>query len=278
MIDERRRLRPSEVTPSMANWALTVLHSSAQLGDIVGPLPFDTMMILAQVEIHGNGTAENPAPHPHRGVGLFHADSGAPVVVPTHPTLPEGIDVNEQATDYTQVMASGRSFVYIKATEGVTWTSGMLERHSEDAEAVGFKRGAYHYFRARDGIEQIDHFLSTIDGYTWELPPVLDVEELDGQLPYVLVDHLADCLDHAGENVGLYTMPGFWNTLPLDSIFAVRTAPWLWVATWGPKPLACNKLGAPKIWQYSASAAVPGFPGHADVNRVLDAEWWASLT
>jgi lysozyme len=258
-----RILRQSEVTPEMSNWALTLLGNP--LGTEFHRF-FGDVDITARVEIHTNGTSTNPLPHPHPGVTLYHTD-GAPAFVDTHPTLPEGIDLHasQWPVQWSQVVASGRSFVYIKASEGITYTDGRLHDHFGGAGAVGLKRGPYHYFLARDGAEQIDHFLSCIDGYEWELPPVLDVEEADHQALAVVVDRLAECLDASPTNVGIYTMPGFWNTLPASTIDA-----WLWVATWGPKPLGCIGLGPPKIWQYSASAIVPGYPGHADVNRMLD--------
>jgi lysozyme len=258
-----RVLRQSEVTPEMANWARTLLGNP--LGtEFHRVFPPD---VTARVEVHTNGTASNPTPHPHPGVTLYHTE-GEPEITPTHATLPEGIDLHstQWPVDWSQVAASGRTFVYIKATEGMTVTDGRMASHHEGAGANGLRRGAYHYFRAREGAEQIDHFLSTLDGLDWELPPVLDVEEADGQALSVVVSRLAECLEASPKNVGIYTMPGFWNTLPNIDVASA----WLWCATWGPRPLGCIGFDAPKIWQYSASAIVPGYPGHADVNRILD--------
>jgi lysozyme len=231
--------------------------------------------VLAKVEVHHDSTASNPIPHDHPGVTLYQSDAAPPEVVPTHETLPEGIDVNGQDVDWSQVMTSGRSFAFIKATEGVTWTSGRMVQHFDGAGGVGFKRGAYHYFRARDGAEQVDHFLSTIDGHDWELPPVLDIEVADGQLLSVVADRIAACIEAMPKDFLVYTMPGFWNGLPLE--VAQLGEARLWVATWGPRWLACKNLPSPVIWQYSATASVPGFQGHADVNRVLDLDWWNTL-
>jgi GH25 family lysozyme M1 (1,4-beta-N-acetylmuramidase) len=150
-----------------------------------------------------------------------------------------------------------------------------MVQHFDGAGAVGLKRGPYHYFRARDGAEQVEHFLSTIDGHAWELPPVLDIEEADGQSLDVVAKRVVACLHAMPVPFLIYTMPGFWNTLPIEAGELPNVN--LWVATWGPRPVLCRNLPAPKIWQYSASASVPGYPGHADVNRVLDPNWWSSL-
>jgi lysozyme len=266
-----RILRQSEVTPEMANWAVTLLGNP--LGSEFDRT-FGGVGITARLEIHHNGTASNPTPHDHPGVTLYHT-AGEPCVVPTHAVLPEGVDVSghQGHVDWSQVMASGRSFAYVKATEGVTDTDGRLRDHHEGAGAVGFKRGAYHYFRARDGAEQVDHFLSTVDGLTWELPPVLDIEEADGQELGRVAEHVMACVDAMPGPMLIYTMPGFWNTLPeLALPGSVR----LWVATWGPHPIACKGFGDPVVWQYSSSAVVPGYPGHADVDRVMDPAWWSA--
>src|SRR5215467_13512576 len=166
-----RILRQSEVTPEMSNWALTLL------GNPIGTefhRIFGDVDITARVEIHHNGTSTDPLPHPHPGITLYHTE-GSPVAEPIQTLLPEGIDLHgsQWPVNWSRVVSAGKSFVYIKATEGITYTDGRMVDHNQDAGAAGLKRGAYHYFRARDGVEQIDHFLSTIDGHPWELPPVL---------------------------------------------------------------------------------------------------------
>jgi lysozyme len=269
-----RILRQSEVTPEMANWAATLLGNP--MGTEFHRI-FGSTDITARVEVHTNGTATNPTPHPHPGITLYLTAGDPAVAQPVHALLPEGVDVSghQGAVDWTEVAASGRSFAYIKASEGVTVTDGRMQRHFDGAGEAGLKRGAYHYFRARDGAEQVDHFLSTLDGHAWELPPVLDIEEADGQGLALVASRIAACVEAMPEEFLIYTMPGFWNGLPVkaDELGGAR----LWVATWGPHPISCANMPAPSIWQYSASAAVPGYPGHADVNRVMDPVWWATL-
>lgn len=270
-----RILRQSEVTPIMANWAATLLHNP--IGTEVERL-FGEMSITARLEVHTNGTSANPLPHDHPGVTLYHT-AGGPVIEPAHPTLPEGVDVSghQSAVAWAQVATSGRSFAYVKATEGVTVADGRMQAHHDGAGASHLKRGAYHYFRARDGAEQVDHFLSTMDGLAWELPPVLDIEEADGQSLDTVSRRIAECIDAMPGPFMIYTMPGFWNTLPGIPAVLAGADVRLWVATWGPAPKPCTGFGEPAIWQYSASASVPGYPGHADVNRVMDLEWWRGL-
>ncbi len=162
-----RILRQSEVTPEMGAWASTLLHNP--LGTTVERV-FGDVAITARLEVHTNGTATDPLPHDHKGVTLYHS-TGVPAAVTLHESLPEGIDVSghQSALAWAQVATSGRTFAYVKASEGVTVADGRMQAHHDGAGASYLKRGAYHYFRARDGAEQVDHFLSTMDGLDWEL-------------------------------------------------------------------------------------------------------------
>ena len=72
-------------------------------------------------------------------------------------------------------------FVFIKATEGISNTDPQFRRNWKRSRASGLTRGAYHFFIAsRDGKMQAEHFINKVDLEPGDLPPVLDVEQLNG--------------------------------------------------------------------------------------------------
>lgn len=266
-----RILRSSEVTPEMTAWAVSLLNGPLKLGDTAGPMYFGTVNVLAKIEIHTNGTPQNPAPHPHRGVTLYHADSGPPVA-PEKWGYIEGVDVSgwQKGLDWKTIRDAGYTFAFIKATEGLTGISEQLATQHQGAGEAGMLRGLYHYLRARDdGAEQAGHLLSAASLHPCELPLVIDVEELDGQSKAKVatcVTGAVQALNDAGRKPIIYTMPAFWNTLPLMDLNA-----YLWVAHWtkDPAPELVNDWDMWTFWQYTATGSVPGYPGHADINRFV---------
>jgi lysozyme len=57
-------------------------------------------------------------------------------------------------------------------------------------------RGAYHFFNAaKDGREQAEKFIKTVELEKNDLPPVLDIEQLNGTSVVVLKKELKEWLD-----------------------------------------------------------------------------------
>jgi len=72
-------------------------------------------------------------------------------------------------------------FAFIKATEGVSNIDPQFKRNWIKAAGNQIPRGAYHFFIAsRDGKMQAEHFIKRVDLEPGDLPPVLDVEQLNG--------------------------------------------------------------------------------------------------
>jgi GH25 family lysozyme M1 (1,4-beta-N-acetylmuramidase)/LysM repeat protein len=100
-------------------------------------------------------------------------------------TVP-GIDVSywDAGIDWPRVQASGQRFVFIKATEGESYSDPTFDDNWAGAKSAGLLRGAYHFFRCNmDARKQAQQFIDCVksmkdDG---ELPPVLDLESNDGQ-------------------------------------------------------------------------------------------------
>ena len=72
-------------------------------------------------------------------------------------------------------------FVFIKATEGLLNTDRQFKRNWQKAKEANIPRGAYHFFLAtKDGKAQANNFIKRVKLEPGDLPPVLDIEQLNG--------------------------------------------------------------------------------------------------
>ena len=105
-----------------------------------------------------------------------------------------GIDVSKHNgdIDYQQVRDDDYQFVFIKASEGMTYKDDAFERNYQGARKAGLKVGAYHFFRKnRTGQEQAENLLM-IEILTGKGYQVMIYTNLDGYNKYykdMLGDH-----------------------------------------------------------------------------------------
>lgn len=72
-------------------------------------------------------------------------------------------------------------FAFMKATEGIGNKDPQFHRNWKKAKDNDILRGAYHFFIAsKDGKLQAENFIKRVDIEPGDLPPVLDVEQLNG--------------------------------------------------------------------------------------------------
>jgi lysozyme len=268
------------VTAEMTAWAVTILHDPAQYPLFSATLrDFGPVSVLARVEWHDPDFQNNAV---HRGVTLYEPVPDAQGVAPANgaapgappPPLALGVDVSgyQPNVDWQQVEASGLSFAFVKASEGTTLVDHTFASHWAGAQGAQLLRGAYHFFRPKlDGRAQAELFLAQLQADPGELPAVLDVETADGVAGALVVAGVSAWLDVVAPVLGrpvIYTMPGFWNTLPVIAGIADRAD--LWVANWEAKsPAAVKGLPIWKFWQFTNHATISGIPGQAamDENR-----------
>lgn len=99
-----------------------------------------------------------------------------------------GIDVSkyQSAIAWEEVKAMkvkniSLGFAFIKATEGIGNTDPRFKRNWKRSREAGVYRGAYHFFIAsKDGKMQAENFIDKVELETGDLPPVLDIEQLNG--------------------------------------------------------------------------------------------------
>ena len=183
-----------------------------------------------------------------------------------------GIDISnhQKGADLAKAKAAGASFVFAKATEGLTYVDSEFTGFRAAAKAAGLPFGAYHFARpqpGRTGAQEAAHFLS-ITGTSHDLPPVLDLEDTTlspaATVAFAL-DWLAAVTKATGVTPILYTYTGFAQQ-HLTVGDALARYP-LWLANYRTTPPpAPTPWKAWVAWQHTSSATVPGIPGSVDRN------------
>jgi lysozyme len=116
-----------------------------------------------------------------------------------------GFDVShyQPKVDWAAARAAGRSFVFIKATESAATVDPRFTQHWSEAAKAGFIRGAYHFYRPEaDALQQAQLFVKTVQLGPEDLPPVLDVEVLDGRSAQEVVAGVKVWLAHVEQATG----------------------------------------------------------------------------
>jgi len=184
-----------------------------------------------------------------------------------------GIDVSKyqqtiswDAVKEMKVKEIQLGFVFIKATEGIINTDPQFKRNWKKSKQAGMIRGAYHFFLAtKDGREQAENFISSVDLEKGDLPPVVDIEQTYGVNSTVLKKELKEWLDvveyYYGVKPIIYTSVDFYSRY-LGKEF--NSYP-LWAAHY-------YQYNTPRIernwdfWQHSEEGRVNGILSKVDFN------------
>ena len=188
----------------------------------------------------------------------------------------KGIDISsyQQNVDFVKVKNSGVEIVYIKATEGITYSNPLLKSQYAGAKAAGLKVGFYHYLRANNPMLEAKYFLSTINGLSANCKYAIDVEVALGQALTKVSSNVrifANYLIANKKEICIYTGDYFYAN-NLNS--SVKDIP-LWVAHYGvSKPDAVNYIG----FQYSASGSINGINGAVDLDEFSSGIFLSSIS
>jgi GH25 family lysozyme M1 (1,4-beta-N-acetylmuramidase) len=189
----------------------------------------------------------------------------------------DGIDVShyQGSIDWAKVKASGKSFAFMKATEGSTYTDPMLKTNWAGAQAVGIYRGAYHFARPSTGtaVAQAKYFVSKVGSMkdAGTLPPVLDLEVTGGLGPAALRSWTTAWLTTVESLTGrtpiLYCSSYFCQD-QLGNGAAFAHYP-LWIANYTTASAPRMPLGWSSwtFWQNTSSGSVSGISGPVDMNK-----------
>jgi len=157
-------------------------------------------------------------------------------------------------------------FAFIKATEGVLSIDPYFQRNWREAPKAGIVCGAYHFFRPkRDGKTQAKFFLQVVNVEKGDLPPVVDVESLDGVSALKMRAELMDFLNYVEMKTKvrpiIYTGLKFYQD-NLDGDFDDYP---LWIAHYHQPKLRLDKSRW-KFWQHSDKAKINGIGHVVDFN------------
>ncbi len=189
--------------------------------------------------------------------------------------LIQGVDVSryQLQVNWPEVAAQGIHFAFVKATEGATHLDTLFHKNWRAIRESGLRRGAYHFYRPQtDAQLQATYFLKQVELKDGDLPPVLDIEVLDGTDPRALVNDLHTWVtivhEHCGVAPILYTNLKFYNRY-LAGHFDDYP---LWIARYSnEKPvLACGREW--QFWQYGNRGTLSGIDGYVDFN-VFQGDW-----
>lgn len=182
-----------------------------------------------------------------------------------------GIDVSyyQGKIDWQKVKAMDEdgvkvSFAFIKATEGLLNVDPYFQRNWREAPKAGIKVGAYHFFRPkRAGLWQANFFLQTVSFEKGDLPPVVDIESLDGVSPEKMRKELNAFIIQIETKTNV--RPIIYSGLKFyqDYLMGYYDDYPFWVAHYHQPKL---KLASSswKFWQHSDKARING------INHVVD--------
>ncbi len=185
--------------------------------------------------------------------------------LPEGKEIMEGIDVsNHQGyIEWERIDQNQVNFVFMKATEGETFTDKSFRSNWEAAEEAGFLRGAYHFYREESsGKDQAEHFIDVVPREAYALPPVVDVELLaaDGEaFVKELKVFLSTLEEHYGQKPLIYC-----NRATYDAYIKENFQDYgLWYADYNSPPPIEGWL----FWQFTDNGNVAGIEGPVDFNQ-----------
>lgn len=225
------------------------------------------------------------------GLDLNHCYINYPYVISgghgTEPVVPpqnddpdataKGINVSEWQgkIDWNAVAANNVDFAIIRAGYGryESQEDAYFEQNYNGAKAAGLDVGTYWYSYARtpeEAIREAQVFCSVIDGYQFEYPLYMNIEEsvvsgLSNAEVTAIADAFCSYVESNGYYIGIISSTEFMNNRFEDSIFKKYA---VWVSQFGVS--APDFSGFYGMWQYSVTGIVDGIYGEVACNFCYD--------
>lgn len=187
-----------------------------------------------------------------------------------HDYTVRGIDVShyQAQINWDTIATQNIHFAFVKATEGNALTDSLYCHNWSEMKRVGLKRGAYHFFHPTISAEkQAKNFINLVELEFGDLPPVLDVEVLDGVSKVRLISSVREWLFNVEIKYNIkpiiYTNLKFYNKY-LAGHFDDYP---VWIARYNNTKmpiLACGRDW--DFWQYGSKGRLNGIKGDVDVN------------
>jgi len=160
-------------------------------------------------------------------------------------------------------------FVYIKATEGSTFTDKAYRRNLKGARENNLLVGSYHYFRTTSSVKtQFENFINSVDKDKQDLIPLIDVEEKrnwgDSEFHNNLQEFLNLVENHFGAKPMIYTVNSFYNINLSGKYKSYHSH----IGRYGANPPNMRDKTTWTIWQFTETGKVDGIPKHVDINVI----------
>ena len=175
-------------------------------------------------------------------------------------------DINWEEVKQMQIDNIKIGFCFIKATEGDERVDNRFETNWNKAKENNIPRGAYHFFDPeKSGAVQAQNFIKNVQIGKGDLPPVLDVEQLNGVSIVDLQQRVGEWLQlveaHYKVKPLIYTGADFYKRNLMSKFDEYP----LWVAHYFIKD-------KPRIhrswvfWQHNDGGHVNGIDAYVDFN------------
>lgn len=186
-----------------------------------------------------------------------------------------GIDISKYQgkIDFEKVKAAGIQYVFVRATEGITYQDAFFKQNFKEAREAGLIIGAYHFYETDDDpVSQLKNFTSLVTLQSGDLPPVVDIEKLHDNDKKDLTSNIQTYLDgleqHYKTKPIIYSGKNFANKY----ITSFSDYP-LWLAEYQSLyPTLPQGWDKWTFWQYSQTGKVDGVNTDVDINRYNGAE------
>ena len=184
-----------------------------------------------------------------------------------------GVDVSsyQGTVDWAQVKASGRAFAFVRVSDGKNTIDRKFAANWPSVKNAGLVRGVYQFFRpAQDPIAQahvlVDNVVAAGGIGPGDLPPVLDIETVDGQSSSVIIARAQTWLTEIETKLGV--RPLVYTAAFMSQTIGTALADHeLWVANYGVTcPTMPDGWTAWRFWQNGDAGTVPGISGHVDTD------------
>ncbi|MFC3033338.1 glycoside hydrolase family 25 protein [Pseudoalteromonas fenneropenaei] len=180
-----------------------------------------------------------------------------------------GIDVSHyQGTpDWQQIASQPLHFVYLKATDGITYLDPQFKANLSQLKDTPLLYGAYHFFEPKDDPkQQAAHYLSYVQGQALPLVPVVDIEVTQGVAADEIQTKLQVWLDEVEQALGcrpmIYSNGPFWQRY-LGTQFNHYP---FWLADYAVQPTLPASRDNWQLWQYSEKGQITGISQLVDLN------------
>lgn len=183
----------------------------------------------------------------------------------------DGIDVSsyQKDIDWDKVCRDKKiRFVYVKATEGATYTSPHFRYNIENARKHGLKVGSYHFLRTTSSLQsQFENFIRSVKIEEQDLVPLIDIEQRGTWTPKQIVDSLKAFAGmirkHYNCRPMIYTMTSFYNKYLATHISEYP----LFIARYSESAPELADNVRYTLWQYTDQGSVDGIDHAVDMCR-----------